>query len=295
MDVLVSGSERAPLAPLAGRRAPRWLLALLAVAALTTAGTGLGTAPQVRAAQGAASLQVDARSAVAVRPRGRDGVLLLGLRHGGRGPLRVALDALEVAGVRAGAAAPVDVPAGGAVDLVVPVAVRDCGALGDGGTVHLAVTSGNRREVVERDVPADALTAGCGPPAAPSVAVAVAGDGGSRRVEGDGVRGVVAVRVRNLGADLRLVRVEAEVPGVIASGGSLRLPAGAEGSVRLGFHVPDCVGLRRTGRIVLEVQADGVGTSELGFRATEDEEARTVRDLDLDVLLRGCRAGRPVP
>jgi hypothetical protein len=295
VDVLVSGSERPDFAPLAGWRAPRWLVGLLAVAALATAGAGLAVADAVRAAEGAASLQVEARSVLAVRPRGRDGVLLLQLRHGGRTPLRVALDALDVDGVRTAAPPPVDVPAGAAAELAVPVAVRDCDALGAGGVVRLVVETAGRREAVEREVPADALTAGCRPPGERSVAVAVAGGGGTRRVEGAGVRGVVTVQVRNLGTDLRLVRVDAEVPGVIASSGSLRVPAGAEGAVRLGFHVPDCAALRRTGRVVLEVQADGVGTRELGFRATEDEEARTVRDLDLDVLLRGCRAGRPVP
>jgi hypothetical protein len=293
VDVLVSGSERPP--PFEGRRAPAWVVALLGVAALAVAGAGLAAAGPVRAGQAAASLEVDARSVVAVRARGRDGVLLLVLRSRAPGAVRVGVEAIDVEGVRAAPVPPVDLPGGGPVEVAVPVSVPDCDALGAGGAVRLLVVSAGRREVVERRVPRDALTAGCGVPATHSVAVAVASAGGSRRVEGPGVRGVVAVEVRNRGAALELVRVEAEVPGVIASGGSLRLPPGGRGTVRLGFHVPDCADLRRTGRIAVEVRAAGFGTRQLGFRATEDEEARTVRDLDLDVLLRGCRAGQPVP
>jgi hypothetical protein len=41
---------------------------------------------------------------------------------------------------------------------------------------------------------------------------------------------------------------------------------------------------------VVTVWQEGQDPLELGFRATEDEEARTVRDVDLDLVLGACRA-----
>jgi hypothetical protein len=294
VDVLASGSERPPVWDRV--RVPGWATALLAVLVLAVAAAGVAAVPPVRAAGGAAGLEVEARSVVAVRARGRDGLLLLRLRHPGRGPLEVAVAALDVPGVRAAAAGPVVVEGGGRAELAVPVSVRSCEQLAAGSVLLAVRRPGEPAREVARRVPSGALRAGCGPPAdARSVAVAVRAVEGRRRVEGEGVRGVVAVEVTNLGADLELARVDAEVPGVITSSGSLRVPAGERGTVRLGFHVPVCADLRRTGRVVVTLRSPAVGTRELGFRATEDEEARTVRDLDLDVLLRACRGAVPVP
>ncbi|HVM26391.1 MAG TPA: hypothetical protein VM433_01810 [Mycobacteriales bacterium] len=305
MDVLVSGDERPGrrLGSALGWQPPAGAVVALTIAVLATALTGLAGVGAVRAADerdaDRVELVVEARSSVAVRPRGRDGVLVLQVRNDGSRGVEVRDVQIAVEGVRG--RGPVEQPTigrGATIELVVPFAVTDCRALRESGRLVLRVRPEGR---AERDVAlpvgagapvaAGLLAAGCRPAADPSaVAVGVRGLGGDVERTAAGARGVLLVEVRNEGAPLEFARVSAEVPGaafeVVAVG---PLPAGGRSVARLRFDVEACALLRRTGRVVVTVFPDGARPQELGFRATEDEEARTVRDVDLDLVLDACR------
>ena len=115
---------------------------------------------------------------------------------------------------------------------------------------------------------------------------------GGRTVETDaGARGDVRLEVRNGGAPLRLRSLSAEVPGVRFStvgapyGGRLVQDERAE--VVLRFAIDDCAALRRTGRLVLQVEQAGT-LHEVGLTVTNDREAGTVRQVALDRVLGAC-------
>jgi hypothetical protein len=118
----------------------------------------------------------------------------------------------------------------------------------------------------------------------------------SRETSAEGASGTVVLELLNDGADLSLVQVRAEAPGVIFSGAGLGpMLRGQRSRLRLPFYIPSCAVVHRTGRVVVTVRGNGIGPRELGFRATEDEEAGTVRDVDLDAALRACNGAVPVP
>ena len=121
--------------------------------------------------------------------------------------------------------------------------------------------------------------------------LAVRAIGGSSRKVGAGARGTVELEVRNAGVALRLLSVTAQVPGVrfVDEGQPHGLPLGTDDrvEVNLGFVVPDCALLRRTGRLVLRALQAGV-ESEVGLTVTTDVEAGTVRQLALDRVLDSC-------
>jgi hypothetical protein len=302
VDVLVSGADRPsrdPLGRLLGRRAgPATVAGLAAVVVLTAVGGVLATGP-VRAATERVALEVEVTSAVAVRLRGRDGVLAVSVRNAGA--RAVTLDAVEVdaPGLVAGSATAGRLDPGRRVDLRVPVAVRSCATLGTSGSMrlHLRTPGGGRDVVALRQgdaVLGDVLAAGCRPSEGVT-AVRVRGLGGDRHPAGQGTHGVVLLAVANEGAALEELHVRVEVPGASLSTATAGpLGPGDQAVVRLSWQVRDCAALRRTGRVVVTARAAGRPPRELGFRVTEDEEARTVRDVDLDTVLRACADGAPV-
>jgi hypothetical protein len=310
MDVLVGGGDGPPsprLAAVLAWRPPDRVVGALAAAVLLAGVGGVAAVGAVRAAvereADRLDLAVEARSAVAVRPRGRDGVLLLQVRNDGTRAVVLTGADVAVAGVRARSGVqPQTAAARATVQLEVPFAVHECRALADEGVVRLhARPEGRPERRVDRPVgaaeavPADLLAAGCRPVSAPdAVALSVRAAGGDVEATPGGARGVLLVEVRNAGTRLDLVRVHAEVPGVLFSPAAVgRLPAEGRVVSRLPFDLPSCEELRRTGRVVLTVLQDGAAPVELGFRATEDEEARTVRDLDLDLVLGACPRHSP--
>lgn len=286
-------SERA-----AGWRPPRGAVLAVAVALLATVAGGWAAVGAVRQAAARPSLEVvDAATVVAVRPRGRDGELVLTLRNAGRDDARVTTAALDVDGV----AAPEEqvdtaLPPGGRAELVLPYSAPSCEAVGRRGAVVLGVRVADgapqEQSLLVGAVPLTGrlLAAGCGAEhEAGGIAVSVRGRGGEAYRDGTTVRGTVAIEVRNLGAEIDLVRLRAEVPGVIFwPAGVSDLSVGGSVQLHLPFQVADCSLQRRTGRVVVGVVDDQVGEREVGFRATEDEEARTLRDIDLETVHRAC-------
>ena len=309
MDVLSSGGERplgdlvAGAADLAVRwRPPAWAVAALATVLVGTGAGGVVAADTLRTAAAEQATRVDlsvqASSATAVRPLARDGVLALELRNDGPRRVDVAAGSIDVAGLRStGAGEPVQIEPGGTGRLVLPFTVRRCEDLAAEGTVELTTTPSGGEPVVvglqvgSDDVPAGLLAAGCRPGADPAgVVVEVRALGGRAGPTSAGVQGLLELELRNQGGELRRVSVHAEVPGVQFSPASFtRVQAGGRVVARVPFQVPVCAAVRRTGRVVVTVWQDEQPPVELGFRATEDEEARTVRDVDLDLVLRSCR------
>ncbi len=126
-------------------------------------------------------------------------------------------------------------------------------------------------------------------PAPPDLGVQAFG-GVSRRTPG-GAQGEVELEVRNARRPLRLLSVSAVVPGVrfrvVAPPNGLTLGADGRVSVRLSFVIADCALLRRTGRLVLQVEQDG-RSRELGLPITDDPGTGTVRQASLDRVLDAC-------
>jgi hypothetical protein len=310
MDLLSSGRERTR-AELVGRawgwHPSRRAVTLLAGLVVTTLAGAVVALPVTRGlAQRAADrveLEVSGESAVAVRGRGRDGTLVLTARNAGEHAVSVRGAELDVPGARGRAAVVgLALSPGQSARVTVPFSVRDCDALERSGRLRLRVAPEGRPE---RWLPLevgpdgalsdDLFAAGCRPVSSPdAVVVSLRATGGQVGRTSAGIAGRYEVEVRNEGSELRHVRVHGEVPGVTFSTAAfIGVPAGARLQARLPFAVPACEDLRRTGRIVVTVLRDGEPYLELGFRATEDEEAGTVRDVDLDLVLGAC--ARPQP
>lgn len=316
MDLLQSGPERAPLQP--GRllrwRPPRRVTGLLAVAALLVALAGAVAAPGVRRASRELRLSVAATSVVAVREPAREGVLLLEVRNRGRQPVVLDRVELDVAGVRAAPAA-VDrrVPAGGTVQAEVAFAVGSCASRSLTGSLRLVPRQGRpvRVPVLPDDdglggpaappalspghgaavpVAVDVLGA-CGGPRADVVALGLRTAGGTRRVDGDAVRGRLLVDVAQLSGVSELVTVRAEVVGALFSAAVVRpLVAGQQAELSLPFDLPSCGRLQPAGRVVVTSVSTLGGRRELAFAAQGAGRA-----VDLGLVLGACRDGVPVP
>lgn len=122
--------------------------------------------------------------------------------------------------------------------------------------------------------------------------LAVRSIGGSDEPTAAGVRGTVALEVRNAAEPVQLLSVTATVPGVRFTNrgppNGITLGTDDRVEVRLGFEVDDCARLRRTGTLVLRVRQDGA-ERELRLTLTTDAEAGVVRQLALDRVLESCR------
>lgn len=114
--------------------------------------------------------------------------------------------------------------------------------------------------------------------------------GGTVRTDA-GARGDVRLEIRNGGRPLRLLDVTAEVPGVrftpVVRPHGVELGTEERIELVLRFRIDDCASLRRTGRLVLQVEQSGL-RQEVGLTVTHDREAGTVRQVALDRVLGAC-------
>jgi hypothetical protein len=298
VDLLVSGSERPPLT---AWRPPVWVVGLLAVAAVSTAGAGVVAAGALQPPppqDEPVALALEAGSVVATGAGGSRGALLLSARNDGPLPVLLSPVDIDVAGAstRPDFMGAVVAP-GKTVEVLTRFSVPECRALARTGTVRFRARpdGGAEQEVELRvgdggDIGPGILTAGCGGPVVDgAIAIGARAVGGDSRGDGDGVRGFLLVEVRNDGDAVGLVRVDAEVPGVTIYDAVLSpLAPGAAAVARLSFTVPDCAALRRSGRVLVTVFHKGLGPRDLSFRAPADGGTDTGGDVDLGVVLDAC-------
>lgn len=318
MDLLESGNDRAALGPrlaaALSARPPRWVVVLLSASVLGTTGAAVVAAGQVaqQQAREAARLEVDvlpaAGSSSTVRGVARGELELLLVNRRDR---RVRLGALEVAveGLRV---LRVEPPFGSSLGpyeerlFRLAFVVPDCRRLVLPGVLRLSLaTEGRpleRRELVVYD-PVDAEQRVVGVPLAACPASARAADpgisqdvavrpaGGTSIRRGVGAEGIARLEVRNAGLPLRLLSVDARLPGVrvtpqVLEGGRTLERDGLV-IVQLRFRVDDCSRLQKTGRLVLRVEQFGA-VQELGLRVTAEPAARRGPQVDLRVVLSSC-------
>lgn len=283
MDLLVSGSERAPrdrLGRVRGWRAPRRLVAALAAVAVATTAGGAAAAVAVQAeldrAAAAGQLRVDTTGTVSVRGREAGGVLLVRVRNDGPTDVRVLDVVLDVPGVRSadGAGEGLPLPAGALLQVDVPFRAYPCAAVRLPGALRVVATGvggvEHRVDVpVTRDgghgaVRADDVIAGCARPTpADESAFEVEVDGGDSAPRGGGALGMVWLTLLNAGPRVELLEVTARVPGARFTRHALpnvgvRMPEGESLGVVLGFSVTSCARVSGAGHVVLTVR-DGAG------------------------------------
>lgn len=319
MDLLESGDEREgpdAAARLRGWLAltpPTWVVVVLAVALAATLAGGIAGAVQVSAglAREAARPQVDvlpagsSSSTVAGVARGRIELLLVNRRAV---PVPVQDVQVQVEGLRVLRVEPAPdrtLGPGESRPVRISFLVPSCQALVLPGTVVVAVGAGDqvRRSRLpvydpeRREQPAQGLAFGACPASARGARAGTPTDiglrpaGGQVLRTGDGAEGFARLEVRNGGAPVRLLSVDGQVPGVVFTPRLLRggrtISTDGLVIVRLGFRVPDCRRLRKTGRLVLRVERfDGV--QELGLRVTAEPAARQGPQVDLRVVLDAC-------
>ena len=318
--MLQSGDER-EARPLGDRardllavRLPRWLVALVAVAALATGSAGVGVAADAsreRAAE-AARVVVDvvpiAISSTTVRgvARGELELLLLNRREGRvrLGALRFAVEGLTVQRVQPAFGKPLG-PYEERV-FTVSFVVPDCRRLVLPGVLTVSLAGDGRpleqREVAVNDArdpngAADTVRLGACPPSARGAEpgtptdVGLRSAGGQSRRTGAGAEGVARLEVRNAGPRVRLFSVDAEVPGVqfvprlIEGGRSIDTEELV--IVRLAFRVPDCARLVESGRVVLRLGRFG-SVQEVGLRAVSEPIGGAGPQVDLRVVFNAC-------
>ncbi|HWH30525.1 MAG TPA: hypothetical protein VNU26_16495 [Mycobacteriales bacterium] len=301
MDVLVSGSERAPrdaVDRLRRWRAPRWLVGLLAVAVVATAGAGPVAAVALRAGQQHAAeavhLRVEATGTVSVRGRHAGGVLLVRVRNDGPADVHVLDVELDVPGVRSddGAGNGVLLPASASLQLDVAFSAHPCAAVRLPGVLRVRAASAagaeHRVELpVTREggrgaVRADDVIAGCGRPTpADESAFDVAVLGGDAAPQGGGALGVVLLDVHNAGPRVELLEVTARVPGARFTRHALPavgigMPTGESVEVVLGFSVPACGRVSGAGRVVVTVRDAAGERQEVSVLVPGDAARRLV-------------------
>lgn len=300
MDLLESGAEREPVSVVAlARRVPPWAVALTVVLALV--GGGLVAVDQRREAArpDVAVRLLDARSST-VGGVALGGLELLLVNRRDR-PARLGGLVLELEGLRVNRLEP-DLPDElGAYDeqrVRVTYTIPSCASLVLPGTLVLRVDDEQERvPVVEAGSGSEGIELGSCPlsargerPGEPTDVGARAAGGTSRRV-GDAVEGVARLEVRNAGPPVRLLSVDADVPGVVVTprvldGGRTIV---TDGLVVLGlrFRVPDCAALGSTGRLVLRVERFG-GVQELSLRVAAEPGGRQGPQVRLPVVLDAC-------
>jgi hypothetical protein len=317
VDLLESGDERErrPLGPLVRAwRPPAWLVAVVAVLAVATAGSGLVAADDLRREQQreAVRLEVDVRPAgtasTTVRgvSRGELTLLLVNRREQRvrLGGLRLDVEGLRVTGVEPAFGKPLG-PFEERVFRILFV-VPDCSRLVLPGRVQVSLAADGqpveRRElaVVDPDLrppgPDGFSLGGCPPSARGRSAgtttdVGVRPAGGTSQREGVGARGVLRLEVRNAGPPLQLVSITGEVPGVAFTAreidGGRSIATDGLVIVRLAFRIDDCALLQPAGRLVMVVERFGA-QQELGLRAVAEPEAGVGPQVDLGVLFDAC-------
>jgi hypothetical protein len=320
VDLLESGDEREQRQLLRSAlvaRLPAWTVGVVAVLVLGTLGGGVAGAVQVSRAlqREAARPEVDvlpdrassSSTTVAGVARGRIGLRLVNRRDRpvSVGQLEVGVEGLRVLQVEPDASRPL-----GPREqrrLRISFVVPSCDALVLPGTLSLVLVAQGRPferkqvPVVDPDAadpPPGALTLGACPASARGAAAGTPTDigvrpaGGSSRRTGAGAEGLARLEIRNVGSPLRLLSVDAEVPGVlftprVLDGGGRTLETDGLVRVRLAFRVEDCRALQKSGRLVLRVERfDGV--QELGLRVTAEPAARVGPQVDLRVVLDSC-------
>ena len=330
VDVLESGSDRDAV-PLPERvrallavRPPGWALGGLAlVIALALVG-GVAAARDLRADQAREALRVDVvlvgggatSTTVGGVARGQFSLRLSNRRDV---PVQVEEVVVEVPGLEVLAVEPgLGEPLGAREEreVVVSFVVADCeelalpgrvsvamstlGPAGAGPVVrrHLAVVDPDAEGAPDgQDAGAQAVRIGACPdsaraePAGRPTDLSVRPAGGSSERSGAGAVGTVLVAVRNGGEPVRLLSVEAQVPGVVfaqrrLAGGRTLVPDEVL-VVGLRFRVEDCAALQRTGRLVLRVERSGA-VQELGLRVVAEPLAGAGPQADLRVVLDAC-------
>jgi hypothetical protein len=115
--------------------------------------------------------------------------------------------------------------------------------------------------------------------------------GGAARPAGGGAEGFVRLEIRNGGQPVRLLRLDARVPGVLFAPrvleGGRTLETDGVVLVQLAFRVPDCARLRPGGWVVLRVESSG-DVSEVGLRVTAEPAAGLGPQVRLPVVLKAC-------
>ena len=312
MDLLESGAEREPLRQLLAVRLPRWVVNGIAGALALALVGGVGSAVELRrqAEQEAARPDVEVRvldsSSSTVSGVAR-GTLRLLLVNRGRDEVQVDLGFL-VEGLRLTGALAEPLPSlapGAERELRVPYLVPSCASLVLPGRVLVGVESEQERverfvPVVEaglRSPPPDAIPLGACPasaraatPGEPTDVGARAAGGEVRRV-GAGAEGTARLEVRNGGQAVRLLSVDARVPGAVFArrelAGGLALEPDGLAIVTLRFRVPDCARLQSVGWLLLQVERFGA-VQELGLRLTAEPAGGLGPQAQLPVVLRAC-------
>ncbi|MCW2614585.1 MAG: hypothetical protein JWN08_1579 [Frankiales bacterium] len=260
-------------------------------------GAASGPALAVELVSGDTGLPDGAETGVAVEASGELGVVVTNLRPARvrLGSLTLVAPGLRVLSVQPGFGRPLG--AGESRDYRLSYAVPVCAALQLPAALRLSyLQDGRPAQSVSlplgpglQPVPFALCPEGATREVRPDLAVRTIGGTDTRR--GDGVRGTVALEVRNADAPLQLLSVTAEVPGVRFTdrgpANGITLGTDDRVEVRLGFEVDDCALLRRTGRLVLTVRQDGV-VRELALTLTTETEAGVIRQLALDRVLESC-------
>ena len=318
MDLLESGDEREQrqlLRAALTARLPAWAVAVVAALLVGTLGGGVAGAVRVSQAleREAARPEVDvlpdrpSSSTVAGVARGRIGLRLVNRRDR---PVSVGQIEVAVEGLRVVRVEPDELrPLGPREErrLRISFVVPSCDALVLPGTLSLVLLAEGqpveRKQVavVEPDAqspPPGALTLGACPASARGADAGTPTDvgvrpaGGSARRTGAGAEGFARLEIRNVGSPLRLLSVDAEVPGArftprVIDGGGRTLETDGLVRVRLAFRVEDCRALQKTGRLVLRVERFGA-VQELGLRVTAEPAAGLGPQVDFRVVLDSC-------
>ena len=311
MDLLESGSEREGRDLLA-LHLPGWAVAVVAGLVALSLGAGLVGAVALRrdAEQEAARPDVEVEvldgSSSTVGGVAR-GTLELALVNRGRDEVQVDLGfAVEGLRVTGGEPEPLPpLPPGGRQEVRVTYLVPSCAALVLPGRLLLGLQTA--RERVERVLPvvdprggrpaADALPLGACPPSSRSAVpgeptdVGARSAGGSSRRVGAGAEGVARLEVRNGGPPVRLLSVDARVPGAVFAPrlleGGLALEPDGLALVGLRFRVPDCTRLQAGGWLLLRVERFG-GVQELALRIVAEPAGGLGPQAQLPVVLESC-------
>ena len=316
VDLLESGTEREPvgLRTLLAARLPGWAVRAVAAGVALVLAAGVAGAVAVgrelerEAARPRVALELVAASSTTVAGVAR-GALELQLVNGGRDPVRVELG-LVVPGLQIVGGGPQPIGPllpGDARTVRIPYLVPSCDLLELPGRLLLAVTpSGAPR--VERVLPvidpraagrppSDALPLNACPATARTGLPGRATDVGARPAGGDvrrvgiGAEGTARLEVRNGGGAVRLLSVDARVPGVVFTprvlSGGLELRPDGLAIVTLRFRVPDCSRLQQTGWLVLRIERFG-GVQELGLRVTAEPAGGLGPQAPLPIVLGAC-------
>ena len=299
VDLLESGDERDPvrIADVA-RRVPPWAVAL-ALVAVVVAGLAAAVDQRRDAARPDVAVRLVDRTSSTVGGVARGALELLLVNRRDR-PSRLDGLALEVEGLRVTGALliPRELGPYGEQRVRVAYLVPSCASLVLPGAVVLRADGQEVRvPVVDAGAGESGIALGSCPPSArstrpgePTDIGARAAGGSVRRTDGS-VEGVARLEVRNAGPPVRLLSVDADVPGVgftprVLDGGRTIVTDGLV-VVGLRFRIPDCTGVAPTGRLLLRVERFGA-VQELSLRLTAEPMARLGPQVRLPVVLDAC-------